>query len=77
MPKVTGAANWFGRPPLGGQLLHICSLWEQGVMRQIDPREVTNGWEKTFLLVLFRCSLKEGFGGCVRPKTGPKRQKTG
>jgi hypothetical protein len=46
-------------------------------MRQIDPLLVTNGWEKTFLLVLFRCSLKEGFSGCVRPKTGPKRQKTG
>ncbi len=66
------------RPSLAErQLLHICSLYEQGVMRQIDPRQVTNEWEKTFLLVLFRCSLKEGFSGWVSPETGPKRKKTG
>jgi hypothetical protein len=46
-------------------------------MRKIDALQVTNGWEKTFLLVLSRCSLKEGFSGCMRPKNGPKRQKTG
>jgi hypothetical protein len=78
MPEVTGAAN--GSRAWGyleGNFCIFAHFGSNGVLRQIDPSQVTNEWEKTFLLVLFRCSLKEGFSGCVRPETGPKRQKTG
>jgi hypothetical protein len=53
---------------MGDNIFIFAHFRKMAVMRQIDPRQVTNEWEKTFLLVLFRCSFKEGFSGCVSPK---------